>query len=184
MQLRFSYFLFLLIIQYSCKSMKYADIILLNGKIVTVNKEFAICEGVAISGNKIMAVGTNREIRKLSGSETKIIDLHGKTVIPGLIDSHLHPESASLSELEEEIPDVHTMDQLLNWIKNQTKVKDKGEWIIFPKFFPTRLREMRQPTLAELDSVAPDHPVFLNGSFGGMINSRAMKISGINGKYS
>ena len=168
------------IIQYSCKSMKSPDLILLNGKIVTVNKEFTICEGVAITGNKIVAAGTNPEIRKLAGPKTHIVDLHGKTVIPGLIDSHLHPESASLSELREEIPDLHNMDQLLNWVKNQTKVKPKGKWIIFPKLFPTRLREMRQPTLAELDSVAPDHPVFLNGSFGGMVNSRALKISEIN----
>ena len=166
-------------IQYSCKPMKYADLILLNGKIVTVNKEFAISDGVAISEDKIIAVGSNSQIRKLSGFNTEIVDLHGKTVIPGLIDSHLHPESASLSEMEEEIPDVHIMDQLLNWITSQAQKKEKGGWIIFPKFFPTRLTEMRQPTLSELDSVAPDHPVFLNGSFGGMINSKAMQISGI-----
>ena len=168
-------------IQNSCKSMKYADLILINGKIITVNKEFAISEGVAVADNKIIAVGTDDEMKILSGSNTRIIDLRGKTVIPGLIDSHLHPESASISELEEDIPDVHNMDQLLNWIKNQATVKEKGKWIILPKFFPTRLKEMRQPTLSELDSVSPLHPVFLNGSFGGMINSYAMRISGISG---
>jgi predicted amidohydrolase YtcJ len=166
-------------IQDSCKSMKYADLILLNGKIITVNKEFTICEGISIADNKIIAVGTTSEMKKLSGDKTRVIDLHGKCVIPGLIDSHLHPESASISELEEEIPDVHNMDQLLTWIKGQTKVKESGEWIIHPKFFPTRLKEMRQPTLSELDSVSPDHPVFLNGSYGGMINSKAMILSGI-----
>ncbi len=175
----FTLFIFITI-QNGCKSMKYADLIIVNGKIVTVNKEFAICEGVAITGNKIVAVGTNRAMRKLSGPETRVIDLHGKTVIPGLIDSHLHPETASISELEEEIPDVHSMGQLLKWIETQTEIKGKGEWINFPKFFPTRLKEMRQPSLSELDSVAPDNPVFLNGSFGGMINSKAMQISGIN----
>jgi len=174
--------LFSVITQPSCKSMKYADLILLNGKIVTVNKEFAVFDAVAVADNKIMAVGTNSEMRKLSGINSKIIDLHGRTVIPGLIDSHLHPESASLSELETEIPDVHTMEQLLNWITSRTHITGKGSWIIFPKFFPTRLTEMRQPTLAELDSVAPDHPVFLNGSFGGMINSRAIHLSGITAK--
>lgn len=177
----FILFIFI-IIQHSCKPKKYADLILLNGKIVTVNKEFAIREGVAISGDKIIGLGTSSEMMRLSGPETHIIDLHGKPVIPGLIDSHLHPESASLSEIEEEIPDVHTMDQLLKWIASQAANKQKGTWIIFPKFFPTRLTEMRQPSLAELDSVAPEHPVFLNGSFGGMINSRAMQVSGITGK--
>lgn len=177
-------FLIIIITQPGCNSMKYADLILLNGKIVTVNKEFAICEGVAISNNKIMATGTNGEMRKLSGNKTQIVDLKGRTVIPGLIDSHLHPESASVSELETEIPDVHTIEQLLNWIRSSAINSGSGSWVILQKFFPTRLIEMRQPTLAELDSVAPDHPVFLNGSFGGMINSKAMQLSGITSETS
>jgi predicted amidohydrolase YtcJ len=186
MKIKYAASLFMLFVLFnilqSCKTMNHADLILINGKIITINKEFAVCEGVAITGNKIAAAGTNFEVKKYSGPETKIIDLHGKTVIPGLIDSHLHPESASLSELEEEIPDIHTMDQLLRWIKGQTLTKEKGRWIILQKFFPTRLTEMRQPKLSELDEAAPDHPVFLNGSFGGIINSRAMKMSGITGK--
>jgi predicted amidohydrolase YtcJ len=171
-----------LLINHGCNSANKAELILINGKIVTVDKNFTISEAVAVLNDKIEAVGTNNQIRRYAGRKTKIIDLKGKTVIPGLIDSHLHPESASLSELEEEIPDVHNMDQLLTWIKDQTKIKEKGKWIIFPKFFSTRIIEMRQPTLAELDLITPDHPVFLNGSFGGMINSVAMKLSGINKK--
>jgi predicted amidohydrolase YtcJ len=184
MKLRYAapfFILFVLIItNHSCKPMKYADLILINGKIITVNKQSAICEGVAIGENKILAAGTNIEIRKLAGPGTQIIDLHGRSVIPGLIDSHLHPESASVSELEDTIPDLHTMAQLLNWIKHETMTRPAGSWIILPKFFPTRLIEMRQPSLAELDSAAPDNPVFLNGSFGGFINSKAMELSGIN----
>ncbi len=167
------------ITQTSCTSMKTADLILLNGKIITVNGNFEICGGVAIAGNKIVATGTTGEMRKMAGTGTKIIDLHGKSVIPGLIDSHLHPESASVSELEEEIPDVHSIAQLLGWIRKSAESRPAGSWIIMPKFFPTRLIEMRQPTLAELDSASPSHPVFLNGSFGGMINSTAMRVSGI-----
>ncbi len=149
------------------------------GKIVTVDQDFSIAQAVAVSGDTIIAVGSDRKIRKYAGNETRIIDLKGKTVIPGIIESHLHPESAALSELDEEIPDVHTIRELLAWIKEQTMLKDKGVWIIHPKFFSTRLAEYRQPTLAELDSVAPYNPVFLNGSFGGMINSMAMTLSGI-----
>lgn len=165
----------------SCKQVKDADTILINGKIITVNNNSEICEGVAIAGDKILAVGTSAVIRKLAGSGTRIIDLHGRAVVPGLIDSHLHPESASLSELENKIPDVHSIHELLGWIKSESAQKKNREWIIHPKFFPTRLYEMRQPSLAELDSVAPDNPVFLNGSFGGVINSMAMRISGISG---
>jgi predicted amidohydrolase YtcJ len=171
--------LVLLLINYACKPMPSADVILINGKIVTVDKDFTIAEAVAISNDKIIAVGSNAKIGKFSNSQTKTIDLKGKTVVPGLIEAHLHPESASVSELDEEIPDLHSIVELLNWIKGQTLKKNKGEWIIFPKFFSTRMKELRQATLAELDSVAPDNPVFLNGSYGGMINSAAIKISGI-----
>jgi predicted amidohydrolase YtcJ len=165
-----------------CTQKKPADMILINGKIITVNNQFAINEAVAVYSDQIIATGSNRKIKRLTDSHTKIIDLKGKTVVPGLIDSHLHPESASLSELGGKIPDVHTIGQLLAWIKGEAKVKTKGEWIIIPKLFFTRLAELRQPSLAELDSVAPSNPVFLNGSFGGMINSAAMKVSGITGK--
>lgn len=156
-----------------------ADLILLNGKIITVDRDFTIAEAVAIIKDKIIAVGSNKKIRKLATKKTKIIDLKGKTVIPGLTDAHTHPESASVSELDEKIPDVHTIAELLEQIKRQAMIKNQGEWIIFPKLFFTRLKELRQPSLAELDSVSPYHPVFLNGSYGGMINSAAMRISGI-----
>src|SRR6266498_4902698 len=85
----------------------FADLILLNGKIITVDQNFTIAEAVAIKKDKIIAIGSNKEIRKLATKQTKIIDLAGKTVIPGLIDAHTHPESASVSELDQEIPDVH-----------------------------------------------------------------------------
>ena len=157
-----------------------ADLILLHGKIVTVDNNFTIAEAVAIQGDKIIAVGTNNEIIKLANGKTKVIDLNGRTVVPGLIDFHTHADGASVSELDEEIPDVHTTSQLLAWIKAQTLIKKQGQWIVHPKIFFTRLKELVQPSLAELDSVAPDNPVFLNGSYGGMINSSAMKASHIN----
>lgn len=163
----------------ACTMEKPADMIITNGKILTVDEQFTIAEAVAIQDDKIMAVGTNREIRKLADGQCKVIDAEGKTVIPGLIDAHLHPEMASLSEIEEEIPDVHTIPELLDWIKSQSARKQEGEWIIFPKMFFTRLVDLRQPRLSELDSAAPSHPVFLNGSFGGMINTAAMIASGI-----
>ncbi len=153
--------------------------ILTNGKIITVDKDFTIAEAVAIEKDKIIAVGSDAEIRKLAVSSTNTIDLQGKVVIPGLIDAHLHPESASVSEIDREIPDLHSVNDLLDWIKSQVVVSNPDEWIIHPKLFFTRLNELRQPALDELDRVAPNNPVFLNGSFGGMINSAALKISGI-----
>ena len=91
-----------------------ADLILLHGKIVTVDQNFTIVEAVAIKKDKIIAVGSNKEIRKLADKQTKIVDLKGKTVIPGLIDAHAHPELASISELGGEVPDIHTIGELLS----------------------------------------------------------------------
>jgi len=174
-------FLLFIIAICSCAPMDdyQPDVILHNAKIITVDKNFSIAEALAIKNERFIAIGSNNEIEKLAGNSTKRIDLKGKTVLPGLIDAHLHPETASISELTEEIPDVHTVEELLDWIKLQASQKKKNEWIIHPKFFPTRLKEMKQPTLDELDIVAPNHPVFLDGSYGGMINSAAMRISNI-----
>jgi len=163
----------------SCSVTNDADTILFNGKIVTVDENFTIAQAVAINGERIETIGSDSEVLRLSGPNTSKIDLQGKTVLPGLIDAHLHPLDAAVSELHEEIPDVHTLRELLECIKKQTEEREKGEWIIHPMFFPTRLQEMRQPNLDELDLVAPDHPVFLNGSYGGMINSCALRKSGI-----
>ncbi len=158
---------------------KTADIILYNGKVITVDGAFSIKEAVAVSGDKILAVGNSADVEKMAGSATERIDLMGKTVIPGLMDAHLHPDMAAYSELDEEIPDVNTIKGLLKWVKQQAEKKKDGEWIVHPKFFATRFIEMRQPTLKELDKVAPKNPIFLNGSYGGMINTAALRKSGI-----
>ncbi len=159
---------------------KYADIILFNGKIITVDNNFSIQEAVAVKDGRILAVGKNEEITKLLTSSTREINLEGKTVIPGINEGHVHPIPASRSEYEYSIPDISSIEELFNWISSEVIRKDTGEWIVHPKFFATRMIEMRQPTKYELDSVAPNNPVFLNGSYAGMINSKAMQVSEIN----
>ena len=156
-----------------------ADAIYYNGKIITVDSEFSIARAVAVKGDCFLAVGSNNRMLKLAGPETKKVDLGGKTVIPGLIEAHAHPERASLSELEDSIPNPRTLDQILNWVRVEAGSKPAGEWIVHPKMFATRLLELRAPTLQELDSLAPENPVFLNGSYGGSINTAAMRASGI-----
>lgn len=169
----------LLLILFGCTPAATPDMILFNGKIITVDQKSTIAQAVAVKDEKIIAVGTNDEIKKLAGNQTKMIDVKGKTVVPGLNDAHLHPEMAMVSELSDKIPDLHTLADLYAWIKSETEIKKQGEWIIMPKMFFTRLRELKSPTLAKLDSLAPNNPIFLNGSYGGMINTCAMKVSGI-----
>ena len=163
----------------SASDKPYADIIFWNGKIITVDQNFSIAEAIAIRKGKILAVGKNKDILYLRDDSTRVIDLKGHAVVPGLIEGHAHPIDASQSEYFEKIPDLHSISELLEWIKHETSIKKKGEWIIHPKFFITRLSDMRQLTMRELDSVSPENPVFLNGSYGGMVNTKAMDISGI-----
>ncbi|HEX8038700.1 MAG TPA: amidohydrolase family protein, partial [Chryseosolibacter sp.] len=175
---RVAYALVVLLIVCSCNSRtQHADTILSNGKVVTVDGDFTIAQALAIKNGRILAVGDDQRILDLKGDSTMLIDLEGRTVIPGLNEGHAHPIAASQSELSEPIPDVRTIAELLQWIAHEASVKKKGEWIVHPKFFITRLSDMRQMTMEELDAVAPDNPVFLNGSYGGLINSKAIEVS-------
>jgi len=163
-------------------SKPHADLIYFGGKVVTVDSAFTIAQAVAIIGDRFLIAGTDKEVLSFVGAETRKVNLQGHTVVPGLIEAHAHPESASLSEIDGPLPNPRNLNDLLQWIREQAKAKPKGEWIIHPKLFATRLLELRPPTLEELDKAAPDNPVFLDGSFGGVINSQAMRASGITQK--
>jgi predicted amidohydrolase YtcJ len=150
-----------------------------NGNVITVDEDFTVAQALAVSRGRFVAVGGDEDILSLACPKTEKIDLHGRTVVPGLIEGHAHPESASLSELERPLANPRTVQKCLDWIAEMVRLKEPGEWIIHPKLFATRLAEMRTPSLAELDSVAPLNPVFLNGGFGGVVNSAALRASGI-----
>ena len=170
----------LCILSWSCSfDRESADTILHNGKVITVDASFSIQDAVAIRDGKFLKVGTQEEIMALADDQTRVIDLKGRAVIPGLIEGHAHPIAASQSELSDTIPVVETIDQVLHWIKAEVQRKEDNEWIIHPKFFITRMEDMRQITLAELDAAAPQNPVFLNGSYGGIVNTKAMELSGM-----
>jgi predicted amidohydrolase YtcJ len=173
----------LLLLLPSCSSKNgQAEIIMFNGKIVTVDSAFSIQEAVALGNGEILAVGKKDDIMEFAGDSTAMIDLKGHSVVPGLIDAHAHPVSASVSEYYDSIPDVNNINELLTWIKKEARRKNDGEWIIHPKFFITRMEDMRQITLRELDEAAPNNPVFLDGSFGGVVNSQALALSGMNNR--
>ncbi len=156
-----------------------ADLVLFNGKILTVDKHFSITQALAVRGDRILQVGTDREILKLKGSQTTLIDLKGKCVLPGLYDSHTHPTGASTSELGETLPYLQTLDDAFKYIREKTKVLPEGEWIVLRFAFPTRLKDARFPTREELDKAAPNHPVLYHAGPAGIVNSKALAISKI-----
>jgi predicted amidohydrolase YtcJ len=155
------------------------DLILHHGKIVTVDKQFTIHQALAVRGGKILRAGSNEEILKTKGTNTQILDLEGKTVLPGLIDSHVHPNGACMLEFDHPIPEMETIADVLAYIKSRAKELSKGEWIEVHQVFITRLREQRYPTRRELDEAAPDNPVVFATGPDASLNTLAMKMSGI-----
>ena len=156
-----------------------ADLILHRGKIVTVDAKFSIAEAVAVKSGRIVKVGSDREILQLKGPHTKTVDLGGKAVLPGLMDSHVHPADACLTEFDHPIPEMETIQDVLDYIQRRAAVVKEGEWIQLRQVFITRLREQRYPTKEELDRAAPKHPVAFSTGPDASLNSLALKLSGM-----
>jgi predicted amidohydrolase YtcJ len=160
-----------------------ADLILQHGKIVTVDQAFSLAEAVAIKDGRVIAVGSDAEILKARGNATQVIDLEGRTVVPGLIDSHTHPTGACMTEFDHPIPVMESMDDVLAYLKSRVAAAKPGDWIVVRQVFITRLREQRYPTKAELDAVAPDNPVVFSTGPDASVNSLALKLSGIDKNF-
>lgn len=155
-----------------------ADLILHNGKIVTVDSAFSVRQAVAVTGGRITAVGSNEAVLRERGPATKVIDLKGKTVLPGLIDAHVHVLGSALSEWREKLPVFDSIATIQKWVREKAKTTPKGRWIVVPRTLPPRLKEMRMPTKQDLD-VTTEHPVAFDGSYVWSANTMALKISGI-----
>jgi len=156
-----------------------ADLILHNGKIVTADGRFGIQQAVAIKSGTIVAVGPDGLVLKAERSpKTEVIDLHGRTVLPGLVDAHVHALEAGLSEYHGPIPPLDSFAAVQDYIRRQAAKTPKGAWIVVPRTFPTRLKEMRMPT-RDLMDVERDHPVLFDASYVVILNSVALKQCGI-----
>jgi predicted amidohydrolase YtcJ len=138
---------------------------------------------MAIRDGRIVAVGTNAEIAKLAGPGTERLDLGGRTVLPGLIDSHVHAPSAAMYEFGGEIPDMESIGDVLAYLRERAGKAEPGKWITLSQVFITRLREQRYPTRAELDEVAPKNPVAFRTGPDASLNSMALTMSGIDAKF-
>ncbi len=155
------------------------ELILLGGKIVTVNAAFEIVPAMAVRGDRIVATGSNEAILKLAGAKTQTVDLEGKTVLPGLIDSHVHATGAADYEFDHVVPEMLNIADVLQYIRGRADVLADGEWISVNQVFITRLAEQRFPTREELDEVAPKNPVFFRTGPDAALNSQALQLSGL-----
>ena len=155
-----------------------------NGKILTVDPQFRIVEAMAIRDGRIVATGTNAEIVRLAGTGTEQVDLGGKTVLPGLIDSHVHaPERVDVRVRAAGPGHAHHRGRARATSGARAETTEPGQWITLSQVFITRLREQRYPTRAELDQAAPRHPVAFRTGPDASLNSLALSMSGIDAKF-
>jgi predicted amidohydrolase YtcJ len=140
-----------------------ADSILVNGKVLTGDGQGTVRPAVAVRDGRILAVGANADIQKLAGKDTRRIDLQGRTVIPGLIDSHMHAIRAALSfATEVNWIGAASLEEALQRIRDGAKRAGPGGWLIVAGgWTDQQFREKRRPTQAELAAAAPGHPVYV-----------------------
>ena len=162
------------------------DRILVNAKVLTVDAAFSVAEAVAIDGDRIAAVGSNADIRKLAGSGTLVLDLGGKTVIPGLIDNHVHLIRESTYWTQEvRLDGVTSRKKALGMIRARAKKLSPGKWItVIAGWTEDQFKDEKKGfSLKELDEAAPNNPVYIQRLFNrAYLNSLALKAAGINDK--
>ena len=154
------------------------DLILHHGRIVTADAKFSVVEAMAVEKGRIVATGTSAAMLARKGPATKLVDLAGKMVLPGLIDAHVHAQGAGLSEFDSKLPPLNSIGEIQAFIREKAKTTPKGEWIVVPRTLPPRLAEQRFPTKQDLD-VATEHPVAFDGSYVWGANTMALQKSGI-----
>jgi predicted amidohydrolase YtcJ len=163
-------------------NMIVADIILTNGRVFCgLAKGYA--EAVALWSGKVLATGSSQEIEALRGPDTTVVDLAGRLATPGLYDAHMHllPLGLAMNDLDARPKAAPTLDSLLSAIRQAAQARKPGEWILGRGYDQFQLDTGRHPTRDELDSAAPDNPVYLVRTCGhiSICNSMALKLAGI-----
>jgi hypothetical protein len=154
------------------------DLILYNATVLTVDPTFSIAQAVAVRAGRIVAVGADRDILATAGRSTTVVDLNHKMLMPGLMDSHVHP-GAAMTEFDHPIPEMESVEDVLDYVAKRAKELGPGKWVALRQVFITRLKEPRYPTRAELDKAAPQNPVLFATGPDASVNTLALKLSGI-----
>ncbi|MDH7476820.1 MAG: amidohydrolase [Candidatus Bathyarchaeota archaeon] len=156
----------------------YADLVLLNGHIITLCEAKPFAEAVALKDNRIMKVGRNTEITQHISRKTKVIDLNGKTVIPGLIDSHVHVADFAKTLLWIDLQGGTSIEEIKNLVNERVEKTSRGKWIIGKGWDEEKLAEKRMPKASDIDEAAPENPVILYRAKGRVcvVNSLALQM--------
>jgi predicted amidohydrolase YtcJ len=160
-----------------------ADLILTNGKIATMAKEGQFVQALAVKDGKVLATGSNAQVLKLKRDSTQVIDAGGRTVIPGLNDSHLHVIREGLNyNMELRWDGVTSLKRALQMLKEQAARTPDGEWVkVVGGWNEYQFEEKRLPTLEEINAAVPDKPVFILYLYGlGFLNQKGVQTLGYN----
>jgi predicted amidohydrolase YtcJ len=157
------------------------DLIFLNGNIYTVNERQLHAEAIAIKKDRIVFVGSNTAAKKLANDKTRIVDLAGKTVVPGLTDSHCHIFGIGEREMNLNLEGTNAREDFLTKVKERVAGAERGKWITGRGWIETFWKPSQFPTRQDLDKIAPDNPIFLTRTDGhaAVVNSAALKIAKI-----
>jgi predicted amidohydrolase YtcJ len=157
-----------------------AELIIRNAHIVTVDPRFSTAQAAAIRDGRFIAVGTDAEVLKTKGPGTRIIDLHGQTVLPGFNDTHVHLTAGKDLETQVDLTDIHSIRDIQAAISARARQVKPGDWIIGTRgWWEYQLAEGRLPTRADLDAAAPNNPVSIPGPHYVIVNSRALQLTGV-----
>lgn len=158
------------------------DMILFDGNVVTMDAQGKREQAIAIEGDRIVAVGSSRAMLELGNENTRLINLEGRTVLPGLIDSHTHLFLTGLSLASVPLGQAGSVAEVCELIGERALRTGPGRWVYGMGCVPWRLREARLPTMAELDAVAPHNPVYISAAtfHSGATNSVGFAQIGLN----
>jgi predicted amidohydrolase YtcJ len=172
-----------------------ADWVLANGRVHTLDPRRPAATALAVRGDRLVAVGGGADVRAWRDRRTRVVDLHGATVVPGLVDAHAHLDREGLKRLYPSLAGCRSIADIQALVRGLAARRPAGEWIVTmpvgaPPFYldPVGgLRERRWPTRADLDAAAPDHPVYIKGIWGywnkppvtSIANSRALVLAGV-----
>jgi predicted amidohydrolase YtcJ len=170
--------------QEQASKQEQATTVFTGGTVLTVDDDFSEAEAIAIHGNRILAVGTDAEVRKAAGDGAKIVDLEGKAVLPGFIDPHTHVVAGSIVDSVMDYVGMarfQTTDEVLAHIKERAAETPAGEWLVFRNFDPAVQEGLDKLTFAELDPISTDHPIVVLNASGHLAyaNSKAFDVSGV-----
>lgn len=158
-----------------------ADIVFKNGNVYTANDKAPQAQAIAVKADRILFVGTNDAARKYVGASTRIVDLHGSTVLPGFTDSHQHLSGVGQREMTLNLEGTTSLEDFLAKVKARVDQAKRGEWVTGRGWIETHWQPPVFPTRWDLDKVAPNNPVILGRAdgHGAVANSAALKLAGV-----